>query len=56
MEKVKPVFFMHQEGLNDLDKRAILDGASDLIRLARVPIEIIDFGVWRKDLSAPYEV
>jgi len=46
--KIKPVYLMHQEGISDLEKKAVLDGASELIQLAEVPgINLIDFGVWR---------
>jgi predicted Zn-dependent protease len=47
--RVKPVFIMHQEGLSDLEKKAVLDGASELIKLAEVDgVKVVDWGVWRK--------
>ncbi len=51
MVKIKPINLMNQAGLSDLEKRAVLDGASELIRLAEVSkrIELIDFGVWRNN-------
>ena len=46
--RIKPVFAMNQEGLSDLEKKAVLDAASELIRLAEVDgIGLVDFGVWR---------
>lgn len=46
--KIKPVYLMNQAGLSDLEKRAVLNGASELIRLAEVVgIELVDFGVWK---------
>ena len=48
--KIKPVHVMNQEGLPDLEKQAVLDGASELIRLANVSgVELIDFGFWKNN-------
>jgi predicted Zn-dependent protease len=47
--RIKPVFIMNQEGLSELEKKAILDGARELRSIAGVEglIEIKDLGVWR---------
>src|SRR3989338_1891490 len=46
--RIKPVYLINQEGLIDLEKQAVLDGVSELIRLADVSnVELVDFGVWR---------
>ena len=46
-KKIKPVYVMNQDGLPDSEKQAVLDGASELIKLAGADIKLIDFGVWR---------
>ena len=48
MGKLFPIFMMNQEGLKDLEKKSVLEGASELIKLAKVGgIEIFDLGIWR---------
>jgi|TARA_Y100000310_G_scaffold12782_1_gene13172 predicted Zn-dependent protease len=48
--KIKPVFVMNQEGLSDLEKRAVLDGASELIGTAEVSgVDLVDFGTFRNN-------
>ncbi|MFH1182070.1 MAG: hypothetical protein V1702_03880 [Candidatus Woesearchaeota archaeon] len=47
--KIKPVYIMNQAGLSDLEKKAVLDGASEMIRLAQADVDIADFGVWRNN-------
>lgn len=44
---IKPVYVMNQEGVSDLEKRAVLNGAHELIGLGGAEIEVKDFGVWR---------
>ena len=45
----KPVYVMNQEGLSDLEKRAVLEGVQELVRLAQVgDLDIHDFGIWRQ--------
>ena len=41
---------MNQEGLSELEKQAVLDGSSELIKLAEVSgIDLTDFGVFRNN-------
>ena len=48
--KIQPILFMQQEGLCNLEKQAIFDGANELIDLAESDgIEIRDLGVWRNN-------
>jgi predicted Zn-dependent protease len=49
MAKIKPIFVMNDPNLSELEKRAVLSGASELLQLAGVErlIEIRDFGPWR---------
>jgi predicted Zn-dependent protease len=46
--RIKPVFVMNQDGLSDLERKAVLDGASEMIMLAGSSgIDLIDFGAFR---------
>ena len=53
--KIIPVCLMHQEGLSDLEKKAVLEAISELLELAgRKEIEVVDRGVWKaKDYKNP---
>lgn len=46
--RVKPVYLMQEENVSDLEKRAVVDGVSELIKLADVSLPVRDFGVWRE--------
>mgnify|MGYP001607366246 CR=1 FL=1 len=43
----KPLYVMQEEGLDNLEKRAAMDGVSEIMRVARVKLSLSDFGVWR---------
>jgi predicted Zn-dependent protease len=50
LSKIKPVYVMNQAGVADLEKQAVLEGASELISLAEVSgVDLADFGVFRND-------
>jgi predicted Zn-dependent protease len=53
--KIKPVYVMNQAELSDWEKKAVLDGVAELIRLTGVSgIDLVDFGAWRnKDHKNP---
>jgi len=46
--KIKPVHVMIQEGMLDDERIAILEGASEMIRLTGEGIDLADLGVWRQ--------
>lgn len=51
MNKIKPIHVMNEPGLSDLEKKAVLDGAGELLRIGEVEnlLAIKDFGVWRNE-------
>ena len=51
MQKIKPIYVMNQEGVSELEKKAVLDGAAELLKIAGIAelITIKDWGVWRED-------
>lgn len=56
MSKTKPVYIMNEQGISDLEKKAILDGTKELLKIASVEgiISITDFGAWKgKDYKNP---
>jgi predicted Zn-dependent protease len=46
---IKPIYIMNQNGVLDLEKKAVIDGISELISLTGVgdKLNIYDFGIWR---------
>ncbi|MBU3907541.1 MAG: hypothetical protein KKA64_04810 [Nanoarchaeota archaeon] len=50
MKNIKPIYVMNQKGLPDFEKKAVLDGVSELLELANVgDIKIYDGGAWRHE-------
>lgn len=49
MSKLKPVYIMNEQGISDLEKKAVLDGTKELLRIAGVEeqIKVADFGAWK---------
>jgi predicted Zn-dependent protease len=46
--KVKPIYFMHQEKILNIERDAILDGIQEMLFLANMPnIPVINVGVFR---------
>jgi predicted Zn-dependent protease len=51
--RIKPVHIVNQPGLSALEKQAVIDGATEILRLAEVQgIELLDFGEWREEKYA----
>jgi predicted Zn-dependent protease len=50
-EMIKPVCVMYQEGIFDLEKKAVMDGVAELLKLGGVEsvIAINDLGEWKSD-------
>jgi|SRR3989344_5829584 len=44
---IKPLYMMQEEGLDGLEKRAVMDGVKEILQVARATLPISDFGVWR---------
>ncbi|MBW2965326.1 hypothetical protein KY363_07755 [Candidatus Woesearchaeota archaeon] len=51
MNKIRPIFVMHQQGITDRENRAAIAGARELLSIAGLEniIEIRDLGVWRNN-------
>jgi len=43
----RPIYVMNESGIDDLEKRAVLDGISELKKLAGVDMEVKDLDYWR---------
>lgn len=47
--RIKPVYLMHQERLPSLEKKAVLDGALELIKLSKKRMDLFDLGVFKSE-------
>lgn len=49
MSKTRPMYVMNEEGLSELEKKAVIDGTKELLRIAEVEdrIKVVDLGAWK---------
>lgn len=49
MSKIKQIYVMNEEGLSDLERKAVLEGVEEVLKIAEVEnqIKIEDLGAWR---------
>ena len=46
--RIKPVYIMHQDGILDREKQAVIDGIKELLKIAKVDLTISDLAVWKE--------
>lgn len=51
MSIIKPIYVMNEEGLSELERKAVLEGTEDVLKIAGVEdrIKIEDLGAWRHE-------